>query len=100
VVLKYPFCTGEAEQIVLHAISSNFEGNGRTFVEQAEALGIKDIGSPAQTPLAQDAIDELNKLNFDALELGLQLRIPRRRGRSSRRIRRRQGHRDIRSESL
>ena len=61
-VLKYPFCTGEAEQIVLDAVSPNFGGNFWKFVEQADALGIKDIGSPAQRPSAQDALNELNKL--------------------------------------
>jgi hypothetical protein len=32
------------------------------FVEQADALGIKDIASPAQRPSAQAALNELNKL--------------------------------------
>jgi hypothetical protein len=32
------------------------------FVEQADALGIKDIGSPAHRPSAQDALNELDKL--------------------------------------
>jgi hypothetical protein len=31
-------------------------------VEQADALGIKDIGSPAQRPSVQYALNELNKL--------------------------------------
>jgi hypothetical protein len=61
-VLKYPFCTGEAEQIVLKAISQNVGGNLWKFAEQADALGIKDIGSPAHRPSAQDALNELNKL--------------------------------------
>ena len=65
-VLKYPFCTGDAEQIVLlqleAKISRNFGGNVWKFVEQADALGIKDIGSPAQRPSVQDALNELNKL--------------------------------------
>src|SRR5271166_4829029 len=61
-VLKYPFCTGEAEQIVLNAISPNFGGNLWKFVEQADALGIKDIAGPAKRPLAQDALNELDKL--------------------------------------
>jgi hypothetical protein len=60
-VLKYPFCTGEAEQIVLNAISPKFGGILWKFVEQADALGIKDIGSPAQRPSAQGALNELNK---------------------------------------
>jgi hypothetical protein len=61
-VLKYPFCTGEAEQIVLNAIDMNFAGNLWKFVKQADALGIKDIDSPARRPFAQVALNELNKL--------------------------------------
>jgi hypothetical protein len=65
-VLKYPFCTGRAERIVLNELEAK---TGRKFgedvwklVEQADALNIKDIGRPAQRPLAQDALNELNKL--------------------------------------
>jgi hypothetical protein len=65
-VLKYPFCIGEAEQIVLLQLEANtgrdFAGNLWKFVEQADALGIKDVGSPAQRPSAQDALNEVNKL--------------------------------------
>ena len=64
-VLKYPFSTGEAEQIVLNQLEKTgrkFGGDVWKFVEQADLLGIKDIGSPAQRPSAQDALDELNKL--------------------------------------
>ena len=65
-VLKYPLCTVEAEQIVLNQLEAktgqNFGANVWKFVEQAEALGIKDIGSPAKRPLAPDALNELNKL--------------------------------------
>jgi hypothetical protein len=65
-VLKYPFCTGEAEEIVLNELETmtgrDFAGNVWKFVEQAEALGIKDIGNPAQRPSAQDALNELNIL--------------------------------------
>ena len=49
-VLKYPFCTGEAEQIVLNQLESK-------FAEEADVLDIKDIGSPAQRPSAQDALE-------------------------------------------
>jgi hypothetical protein len=63
-VLKYPFCTGDAEQIILNAISPNFSGTLWKFVEQADALDIKDIGSPAQRPSAQDAIKELEGLQM------------------------------------
>ena len=63
-VLKYPFCTGEAEQILqLKAKTGrDFAGNVWKIVEQADVLGIKDIGSPAQRPLAQDALNELDKV--------------------------------------
>ena len=59
-------CTGEAEQIVLLQLKAktgrDFAGNVWKFVEQADALGIKDIGSPVQRPSAQDALNELAKL--------------------------------------
>jgi hypothetical protein len=65
-VLKYPFTTGEAEQIVLNQLNTktgrDFAGNVWKFVEQADALEIKDIGNPARRPLAQDALNELHKL--------------------------------------
>jgi hypothetical protein len=62
-VLKYPFCTGEAEHIVLLQLGTetgrDFAGNVWKFVEQADALGIRDIESPAQRPSARDALKEL-----------------------------------------
>jgi len=65
-VLEYPFCTGEAEQIVLLQLEAKtgrrFGGDIWKFAEQADALGIEDIGSPARRPLAQDALNELDKL--------------------------------------
>jgi hypothetical protein len=65
-VLKYPFCTNEAEQIVLNQLDAKsgrkFGGDVWKFVEQADALGIKDIGRPAQRPPAKDALNELNNL--------------------------------------
>jgi hypothetical protein len=65
-VLKYPFCTDEAEQIVLEQLKAkaqlDFGGNVWKFVEQADSLGVKDIGSPAKRPLATDAVEELNAL--------------------------------------
>jgi hypothetical protein len=65
-VLKYPFCTGEAEQLALKQLNSKtqraFGGDVWKFVEQADALGIKDIDSPAQRPSVQDALNELKKL--------------------------------------
>jgi hypothetical protein len=71
VLLKYPFCTGEAEQIVLNQVKRNpdrngdvrnFGGNVWKFAEQADALDVKNIDSPATRPSVQDAIEELNEL--------------------------------------
>src|SRR5271166_4287336 len=65
-VLKYPFCTGEGEQIVLDELETKigrqFGRDMWKFVEEADSLGIKDIGSPAQRPSAKDALNELDKL--------------------------------------
>ena len=65
-VLKIPFCTGEAEQIVLKQLKEmtgrNFGGNVWKFVEQAGSLGIKDIDSPAKRPSATEARNELDAL--------------------------------------
>ena len=65
-VLKYPFCTGEAEQIVLDQLKAktqpDFGGNVWKFVEQANSLGIKDVDSPAKRPSTQEALNELDKL--------------------------------------
>jgi hypothetical protein len=66
-VLKYPFCTGEAEQqIVLEQLKAkthrDFGGDVWKFVEQAEAMGIKDVGNPAQRPSVKDAVKELDAL--------------------------------------
>jgi hypothetical protein len=61
-VLKYPFCTGEAEQSVLKAIDLKFGSNLWEFVERADDLGIKDIDRPAKRPSAHDALQELDEL--------------------------------------
>ena len=65
-VLKYPFCTGEAEQIVLKQLEAmtgrDFGGDVWKFVEQADSLGIKDIGSHAKRPSVHDALEELEAL--------------------------------------
>ena len=65
-VLKYPFCAGEAEKIVLNQLNSktqrDFSGDVWEFVEQANPLDIKHVDSPAQRPLVQDALKELNML--------------------------------------
>jgi hypothetical protein len=62
-VLKYPFCTGEAEQIVLNQLKAitdrDFSGDVWKFVEEADSLGIKDIDSPAKRPSVEDALEEL-----------------------------------------
>jgi hypothetical protein len=67
-VLKYPFCTGEAEQIVLSQLEQqtglDFAGNVWNFVENANAVGIEDISRPARRPAAQDAVNELDKLLY------------------------------------
>jgi hypothetical protein len=69
-VLKYPFCTGEAEQIVLNQLEAmtgrNFAGDVWKFVEQADALGIKEIGGHAQQPPANDALNELAGLQVQS----------------------------------
>jgi hypothetical protein len=65
-VLKYPFCTGEAEQIVLDQLKAktqrDFDGDVWKFVEQADSLGIKDVGSPAKRPVVPEVLEELNML--------------------------------------
>ena len=53
---------GSTGRVVLNAISPNFDGNLWKFAEQADALGIKDIGSPAKRPLAEKALKELDTL--------------------------------------
>jgi hypothetical protein len=67
-VLKYPFCTGEAEQIVLLQLGTEtggkFGGNVWNFVEQAEALGIKDVGSPTKRPSVQEALNAEQIIGF------------------------------------
>jgi hypothetical protein len=65
-VLKYPFCTGQAEQIVLLQLKvktgRDLAENVWKFVEQAAALGIKDVGGPAKRPSVQEALKELDGL--------------------------------------
>jgi general stress protein YciG len=65
-VLKYPFSTGVAEQIVVNQLEAktgrDFAGNVWKFAEQAAALGIKNIASPVHRPSVQDALSELDKL--------------------------------------
>ena len=65
-VLKYPFCTGKAEQIVLDQLKAitgrDFDGNVWRCVEQADSLGVKDVDSPPKRPSVQDVLKELNAL--------------------------------------
>jgi hypothetical protein len=71
-VLKYPFGTGEAEQIVLNQLEKKtgrqFGGDVWKFVEQADALGIKDVGSPAQRPSTKDALKELDRFASEGVK--------------------------------
>jgi hypothetical protein len=65
-VLKYPFLYRRSRADRACPIGENtggkFDGDVGKFVEQADALAIKDIGNPAQRPSAQDALKELNNL--------------------------------------
>jgi hypothetical protein len=65
-VLKYPFCTAEAEQIVLNQLKAitgrDFGGNVWKFVEEADSLGVKDVDSPVQRPSVKNALKELDAL--------------------------------------
>lgn len=74
-VLKWPFCVGEAEKLVLEALEVklsadenvrrkvkgpiSFGGDVRKFVAQAESLGIKNHKTPAVRPRLEDARKEL-----------------------------------------
>jgi hypothetical protein len=70
-VLKWPFCVGEAETIVLAELEKktgkSFGGNVWTFVELAPALGVKNLDQPAKRPRAEDAIKELENLRADSV---------------------------------
>jgi len=65
-VLKYPFCTGEAEHVVLEQLKAktqrDFGGDAWKFVEQANSLGIKNVDNPAKRPSVQDTLKELDAL--------------------------------------
>jgi hypothetical protein len=64
--LKYPFCTGEAEHIVLEQLTAkthrDFGGDVWKLVAQADLLGVKELASLAKRPSAKDALQELNAL--------------------------------------
>jgi hypothetical protein len=63
-LLKYPFTTGEAEQIVLEQLKAktqrDFGGDVWKFVDQANSIGITDSDSPAKRPSVQEALKELD----------------------------------------
>ena len=65
-VLKWPFAVGEAKTIVLASLETKtgeqFAGDLWKFVEQAQALRIKDIELPAKRPRAEDALKQLDEL--------------------------------------
>jgi len=65
-VLKWPFCVGEAQKLVLAALEKKthrtFGGDLWKFVEQAPSLGIENLDRPAQHPNAEEAIKELETL--------------------------------------
>ncbi len=77
-VLKWPFCVGEAEKLVLEILQQElsndedvpkkvkrpiaFGGDLGTFIEQAESLGIKNHKTPAHRPRLEDVKKELAAL--------------------------------------
>jgi len=69
-VLKWPFCVGEAEKIVLAELEKKtgkvFGGSVWKFVDQAPALGIKNLDQPAKRPSAERALKELETLRTGA----------------------------------
>ena len=62
-VLKYPFCTGETEQVVLDQLQAktqrDFGGDVWKFVEQANSLDIKEVDIPAKRPSVREVLAEL-----------------------------------------
>ena len=70
-VLKWPFCVGEAQKLVLAELERktlrSFGGDAWKFVEQAESLGINGLNRrvldlPAKRPRIEGAITELQAL--------------------------------------
>jgi hypothetical protein len=59
-VLKYPFCTGQAEQIALAQLQAktqrDFARDVWKFVEQADSAGVKDVDNLASRASVQDAL--------------------------------------------
>jgi hypothetical protein len=70
-VLKWPFCVGEAQKIILVELERktqrSFKGNVWKFIEQADSLGIQGLNSqfldlPPKRPRIENAIKELQDL--------------------------------------
>jgi energy-coupling factor transporter ATP-binding protein EcfA2 len=70
-VLKWPFCVGEAQKLVLAELERktlhSFGGDAWKFVEQVESLGINGLNRqfldlPAKRPRIESAITELQAL--------------------------------------
>ena len=65
-MLKWPFCVGRAERIVLARLDEltgvAFGGSIDNFVRQAGALGIENLEGPAMRPSRVDALAELARL--------------------------------------
>jgi hypothetical protein len=64
--LKFPFCTGEAEGIVLDRLKAitgqDFGRDVWKFAEQADSLGLTNVDGPAKRPSALEALKELDGL--------------------------------------
>jgi hypothetical protein len=71
-VLKYPFCTSEAKQIVFNQTEAitgrDFGGNVWKFVDQANLLEVYDVYSPAKRPKTQDVLKELDQIGAHQLK--------------------------------
>ena len=71
-VLKWPFCVGEAEKLVLAKLERKltdefkrpifFGGDLGKFVEQAPSLGITNLATPAHRPRLEEVRKELDAL--------------------------------------
>jgi hypothetical protein len=64
-VLKNPFCTGEAEKIVVDQLTAKlrreFDGTICGYSKEAKTLDIEDVDRPAERPSVQDALYELTR---------------------------------------
>jgi hypothetical protein len=70
-VLKWPFCVGEAQKLVLAELEKKagrtFNGRVWKVIEQTDSLGIAGLDrafltAPAKRPRIEDAIKELEAL--------------------------------------